>query len=123
MHGCKRSKIQNYIDEFIWRYNNNCDRKECFNLILKDIARFFSPGQTVENFELMLRAVNGDPEEDLELLSDCSDSESGSKSDTESVKGFLVSDKQRNDSNLAVLDANKEKFDDDELTLSLNQAQ
>lgn len=45
MHGCKRSKIQSYIDEFVWRYNNNCDRKECFNLILKEIARFYSPGQ------------------------------------------------------------------------------
>lgn len=74
----------------------------------------------------MLRAINGDPEEDLELLSDCSDSESesesgsSSSSDTESVKGFLTSseDSQIRDSNLACLDANKEKFDDDEPTLS-----
>ncbi|CAF1056326.1 unnamed protein product, partial [Brachionus calyciflorus] len=49
----------------------------------------------------MLRATNGDPEEEKELLSDCSDSESesgsSSTSDTESVKGFLVSSDESND--------------------------
>ncbi|CAF1030577.1 unnamed protein product, partial [Brachionus calyciflorus] len=73
----------------------------------------------VENFELMLREINGDPEEEKELLSDCSDSESesgsSSTSDTESVKGILVSsdegnDKLSNDSNLAGLDANNENL-------------
>jgi len=46
MHGCRRSKIQSYLDEFVWRYNNNCNRIECFSFILKEISRFYAPGQT-----------------------------------------------------------------------------
>jgi hypothetical protein len=46
IHGCKRVYVQNYIDEYVWRFNNGVttDRKACYELILKTIALFFKPG-------------------------------------------------------------------------------
>ena len=45
--GCKRSMVQSYVDEFVWRYNNNVNnnRKEAYNLIMKEIAKYYAPGQ------------------------------------------------------------------------------
>ncbi|CAF0771784.1 unnamed protein product [Brachionus calyciflorus] len=41
MNGCTRSMIQSYIDEYVWRYNNNCttNREKSYELILHEIAK------------------------------------------------------------------------------------
>lgn len=53
--GCKRAYVQSYIDEFIWRYNNcvNNDRVLCYSLLLKELARFYSPGDEYVYFNLL----------------------------------------------------------------------
>jgi hypothetical protein len=46
IRGCKRSYIQSFLDEFVWRFNNGVhnDRVAAYNLILKTIAKFYKPG-------------------------------------------------------------------------------
>ena len=46
MHGCTRSMIHSYIDEYVWSYNNSCttDRKIAYDLILKEMANYYNPG-------------------------------------------------------------------------------
>ncbi|RNA41814.1 hypothetical protein BpHYR1_039006 [Brachionus plicatilis] len=53
MNGCTRSMIQSYIDEYVWRYNNNCttNREKSYELILHEIAKNYNPGQALRDFE------------------------------------------------------------------------
>ena len=45
--------VQSYIDEYVWRYNNNCttNREQSYELILREITKNFTPGQKLNEFE------------------------------------------------------------------------
>ncbi|RNA00896.1 hypothetical protein BpHYR1_028698, partial [Brachionus plicatilis] len=45
--------IQSYIDEYVWRYNNNCttNRKLTFELIMGEISNYYKPGTDLKLFE------------------------------------------------------------------------
>lgn len=51
MRGCRRVYIQGYLDEFIWRYNNNISCNEAHIKLLEAIANVYrtNPNETFEN--------------------------------------------------------------------------
>lgn len=62
MRGCSRPKIQSYLDEFMWRHNNNLDRHEVYDYIFNELVRVyqrFSFGKIDD----VIEALNG-PEVD-----------------------------------------------------------
>ena len=42
MHGVDRRYIQSYLDEYMWRQNNNLTRIEAYTAILKAIGHYYS---------------------------------------------------------------------------------
>ncbi|CAF1057175.1 unnamed protein product [Brachionus calyciflorus] len=70
---------------------HGCQKLNHTSMNLYGISRFYlvflAPGQSLEKFEELVREVLGDPEEELDLISDCSDtdSESGFSTNSESV--------------------------------------
>ncbi|RNA25960.1 ISXO2-like domain-containing, partial [Brachionus plicatilis] len=87
MNGCKRVYIQSYIDEFIWRFNNNVttDRIACYNLILREISKFYRPGISLNEFEEKVLSENRTSFEEDELSNENFEtcSSSGSTSENE----------------------------------------
>ena len=47
MYGCDRCSLQSYLDEFLWRNNNNLDRVGAFDAILQAIGRVYPAGSAV----------------------------------------------------------------------------
>ncbi|CAF1088466.1 unnamed protein product [Brachionus calyciflorus] len=122
MKGCKRAYIQSYLDEFIWRFNNNLstDRVGCYNLILKVIVKFYKPGTKQEDFEKKCSEVIGDINEDVKThFVETEDDEEDLEQDedtnsvTDSILGSLVSSKCDSDvANLKDLDDDNKEDDD-----------
>lgn len=98
MRGCKRSLIQTFLDEFVWRFNNDVttDRILCYNLILETLAKFYQPGNDFKKIDELFYEANGDPEEEVTLHfidDDESDDECDdvdSQDDVESLFGSLI---------------------------------
>ncbi|CAF0950111.1 unnamed protein product [Brachionus calyciflorus] len=103
MHGCKRLYIQSYIDEYLWRYNNNVcnDRKSSYDLILKYIAKYYQPGTELNNFEKIASSAIGivdtldetEEEGSIYYAGSCSNSDSGSEVNSD-ILGSLNSDNE-----------------------------
>ncbi|RMZ93697.1 ISXO2-like domain-containing [Brachionus plicatilis] len=74
MNGCTRPMLQSYIDEYVWRYNNNCttDRKIVFDLMLKELGKNYKPGQKLMEFD------KSEQEEEIFDIDSQSGSETGS---------------------------------------------
>ena len=69
MRGCQRSLIQTFLDEFVWRFNNDVttDRILCYKLILETLAKFYKPGNDFRQIDKTFHETNGDPEEEETL--------------------------------------------------------
>ena len=82
MNGCTRSMIQSYIDEYVWRHNNNCttNREKSYELILHEIAKNYNPGQALRDFEEKYEKC---VPTDNEYFDFDSQSESGSETNSE----------------------------------------
>ena len=48
LRGFRRFLIQGYIDEFMWRKNNNLSRHDAFEKIIMEIAKLF-PSQAADD--------------------------------------------------------------------------
>ena len=98
MKGCKRNYIQTYLDEFMWRFNNQVhnNRTKCYSLILSNIQNFYYPGTTQDEFEKLYTISTCAEDEDVVLHYDENDDQEESSDeddeedvDTESLFGSL----------------------------------
>ena len=80
MRGCRRIKIQGYIDEFMWRKNNKFSREDSYQHILKELSKLYSPSTLKEikimenNKENIVNTLN--TADDGEVNDDCGEGES-----------------------------------------------
>ena len=70
MRGCQRLLIQSYLDEFMWRQNNNLDRVESYHKILSLIPKVYNDIKFDVNIEKKILDSEEIGEEDLNTASD-----------------------------------------------------
>ncbi|CAF0923894.1 unnamed protein product [Brachionus calyciflorus] len=105
MHGCTRSMIQSYTDEYVWRYNNSCttDRKIAYDLILKEMANYYNPGTELSEFEAKFQKFLPNDEEEFEF-----DSQSDSETNLEKEYDGLSDVDDNDDGNDECLNVTEE---------------